>query len=91
MSRSKKDVRKKFRDVVFKRDKHKCQLCSSSKDLEAHHITDRNWFENGGYVVENGITLCPGCHIKAENLEVIPEEFYEMIGSSFELAERKDK
>ncbi len=35
--------------------------------LDAHHITDRNEMPNGGYVEENGISLCDyGCHLLAE-------------------------
>jgi hypothetical protein len=34
--------------------------------LDAHHIIDRNDMPNGGYVPENGITLCKECHKKAE-------------------------
>jgi hypothetical protein len=38
--------------------------------LDAHHITDRNELPNGGYVPENGATLCgsetDGCHSLAE-------------------------
>ena len=48
-------------------------MCSmkSSKDkaeeeLDAHHVTDRREMPNGGYVKENGISLCPECHEKAE-------------------------
>ena len=56
---SKKDVRKKFKDSVFKRDNYTCRHChftyginSSDAYLDAHHITDRNEMPNGGYVVE---------------------------------------
>lgn len=45
---------------------------------------------NGGYVVENGITLCPDCHEKAEVFHNIgtpidgfaPDELYALIRSS---------
>lgn len=86
---SKKDIRKKFRDGVFKRDKYTCQICGSKyseKDsdpqlqiINAHHITDRNELDNGGYCVENGITVCdekgkfPGkisCHMMVERFHI---------------------
>lgn len=64
----KKKIRKKFREGVFKRDNYTCQICGakySSKDAEpemkkinAHHITDRSLLPGGGYIIENGITLC---------------------------------
>lgn len=49
---------------------------------------------NGGYVKENGISLCPLCHMKAENFHLMgeakpgysPDELYALIGSSKEKA-----
>jgi hypothetical protein len=43
---------------------------------------------NGGYVAENGISLCADYHIKAEDQEVgfQPEDLYLKIGSSKEKA-----
>jgi 5-methylcytosine-specific restriction endonuclease McrA len=73
MGAEKKAIRKAFRDACYKRDGFRCAMCSfkSSKDkaeqeLDAHHITDRREMPNGGYVKENGISLCAGCHQKAE-------------------------
>jgi 5-methylcytosine-specific restriction endonuclease McrA len=67
---SKSEIRARFRKAVFKRDGHRCAVCgiaeSEVEKLDAHHITDRNEMPNGGYVPENGISLCPKCHIKAE-------------------------
>jgi len=81
----KREIRKNFRDSVFARDGYKCVVCGlqSSKDeaehdLDAHHITPREEMPNGGYVKENGVSLCDpskrggklahGCHYKAEEL-----------------------
>lgn len=82
----KKDIRKNFRDDVYKRDKYTCRHCgaiyseSTAKELlDAHHITDRSEMSNGGYVKENGITLCKynaeggeenSCHMKAEKFHI---------------------
>ncbi len=102
---SKKDIRKNFRDSVFKRDKNTCQVCKLKKDiteLDAHHITDRSEMINGGYVKENGITVCKiDCHFKVEwfhitegknwNCGLHPDDLYKMIGSSKELADSKSK
>lgn len=50
---------------------------------------------NGGYVAENGVSLCGKCHEKAEAYWIIegaqqplysPENLYHLIGSSFEKA-----
>ena len=67
----KKLIRQRFREAVFSRDDHRCRTCgwavfTDEVDLDAHHITDRNDMPNGGYVKENGISLCPACHEKAE-------------------------
>ena len=66
----KKIIRNKFRNEVFNRDGYKCKMCNDTNSkLDAHHITNRNEMPNGGYVKENGITLCDkpnGCHVKAE-------------------------
>lgn len=95
MSNQKKLVRQKFRDTTFARDGHKCRVCArKDAPLDAHHITDRNLMPNGGYVKENGISLCPECHEKAEvyhstgtALEGFsPDDLYTLVGSSVELA-----
>lgn len=101
MSSEKKAVRKLFRDSCYKRDGFRCAVCGmkSSKDhaeeeLDAHHITDRNLMPNGGYVKENGISLCAQCHEKAEVFHstgtALPgysvEDLYKKINSSYEKA-----
>ncbi len=91
MSSEKKKIRNLFRSAVFERDKYACRICKNPKSLDAHHITDRNQLPNGGYVKENGISLCPECHIKAEiyhstgtALEGFsPKDLYKLIGSSY--------
>lgn len=104
MSASKKQVRQAFRDAVFARDGYRCRGCGISlpgvaQQLDAHHITDRNLMPNGGYVKENGITLCPGCHEKAEvfhssGMALIgwsPDDLYKLIGSSYDAAVKSAK
>lgn len=47
---------------------------------------------NGGYVKENGISLCDienGCHMKAEMNEYTSDYLYELINSNYELAYKK--
>jgi len=93
----KKKIRETFRNEVFKRDGNKCRVCGNPKaKLDAHHITDRHDMPNGGYVKENGISLCDvegGCHMKAEQFHIgkgvkgfYPEDLYKLIGSNHELA-----
>lgn len=91
----KKKVRQQFRDAVFARDKNRCRMCGATGfPLDAHHITDRNEIPNGGYVLENGISLCNVCHEHAEKLHAFgspspgyhPDDLYALIGSSKEQA-----
>jgi 5-methylcytosine-specific restriction endonuclease McrA len=104
---SKKDIRKKFKEEVYKRDGYTCKFChftyginNSEVYLDAHHITDRNEMPNGGYVSENGISLCKDdCHMKAEKFHISggsewelgmhPDDLYKLIGSSKEIATKK--
>lgn len=91
MGSKKKEVRTRFRNSVFNRDDNKCVICGSERDLDAHHITNRNLMPKGGYVAENGVTLCGNCHIKAELADPKDhmygtEALYTKIGSSKEKA-----
>ena len=89
MSAEKKRIRELFRCAVFERDDHQCRICGRPDHLDAHHITDRNYMPNGGYVVENGITLCARHHFVYEKTHD-PEFLYYLIQSSYELAVEKD-
>jgi 5-methylcytosine-specific restriction endonuclease McrA len=90
----KKKIRDKFRTLVFDRDKNICAKCGDKDSkLDAHHITDRKKMPNGGYVAENGISLCSRCHLNAEEWhcgKVIegftPDDLYAIISSSHEIA-----
>lgn len=75
MSKNKKEIRKKFRQICLKRDNYSCVMCGlkaitseeAEKILDVHHIQNRSKMPQGGYVKENGITLCKNiCHLKAE-------------------------
>jgi|SRR3972149_976869 len=91
---NKKEMRRKFRDSVFSRDKNVCRVCDTVTTLDAHHITDRHKMPNGGYILENGISLCSYCHEKAEEFHKTgttingfgPDDLYKLIESSYELA-----
>ena len=94
MSSDKKNIRKQFRDSVFGRDNNKCKICGATGKLDSHHIFPRTAMLNGGYVKENGISLCEVCHQKSEQFYSTgvaavgfhPDELYNAIDSSFELA-----
>lgn len=104
MSAGKKKIRESFRSSVFERDQHMCVMCGvketelaeDSKKLDAHHIVDRNEMPHGGYVKENGISLCPTCHELAEVFHSTgtshpgfsPDDLFGKIGSNLEKARR---
>lgn len=54
-----------FKTAVFNRGGGLCVICKD-KASDAHHIIDRSLWENGGYYLDNGISLCEKCHIDAE-------------------------
>jgi len=73
-------TRKQFREGVFARDNNLCVICGESADA-AHHIVERRlWGECGGYHLSNGASLCPECHIKAEQTVITCEEIREAAG-----------
>lgn len=100
----KKRIRELFKKSVFKRDDYTCQHCHTrySADnadlfLDAHHIISRKDMPHGGYVKENGISLCKNtCHLKAEKFHITqgleweegmhPDDLYKLINSSKEMA-----
>jgi predicted restriction endonuclease len=98
---NKKQVRSLFRDVCYKRDGFRCATCGvkssqekAQQELDVHHVTNRKEMPNGGYVKENGISLCSSCHEKAEVFHSTgvavegysPEDLYKKINSSYEKA-----
>ena len=92
---NKKLIRENFRRVCLMRDKNRCVMCDARPEtLEVHHVKDRTEIINGGYVKENGISLCAQCHIKAEVYHstgkaepgYAPEDLYNKIGSNYEKA-----
>lgn len=100
MSR-KKEIRAQFRSSALKRDQYKCVMCGfkstpdkAEDELDVHHITDRKEIINGGYVKENGISLCSECHLKAEEFHSTGtahpgyaiEDLYKAINSNLDKA-----
>ena len=72
-------TRDNFRQAVFERDGFLCVMC---KELaaDAHHILERRLWPDGGYYLSNGASLCPDCHIKAEQTLLSVEEIREAAG-----------
>src|SRR5579859_5593714 len=68
-----------FRENIFKRDNHKCVWCGNTA-VDAHHIIERKLFPDGGYYLDNGVSLCEKDHIKAERTAISCEELRRLVG-----------
>lgn len=68
-----------FRSEVFKRDNNRCVICKSPAQ-DAHHIIERRLFDDGGYYLNNGVSLCGDCHIKAEQTLISCDQIRESSG-----------
>lgn len=64
--------RKKFKESVFARDNDKCVVCGKD-GVDVYHLIDRKCWPDGGYYVDNGVTLCSECHLLAEKGVYTPE------------------
>ena len=81
---TKSSLRKRFSKAVLARDGQRCRKCGVIGDCEgktrmklsAHHIIDRNNIEGGGYVVENGITLCDGARGSNDGCHWLAEQYH---------------
>lgn len=100
----KQKIREKFRILVLERDNYTCVNCgvqyikkTGNLLLDAHHIMDRCHFPNGGYVLENGVSVCKvDCHFELEIFHIRkglewawkfhPFQLYDKIDSSLKQA-----
>lgn len=72
-------TRDQFREAVFSRDNYKCVICGNpAKD--AHHIMERRLFNDGGYYIDNGASVCEDHHILCETTDISVEEIREAAG-----------
>lgn len=71
--------RDEFREGVFKRDHDKCVVCGSPA-ADAHHILERKLWDDGGYYLENGASLCQRHHIEAEQTKLSCDQLRELCG-----------
>jgi hypothetical protein len=72
-------TRDEFRSKVFERDLYTCVWCGKDA-VDAHHIIDRSLFDDGGYYLENGASLCEHCHLDAEYTLISPKFLWQKIG-----------
>lgn len=68
-----------FREGVFARDGHRCVACGEDA-VDAHHIIERRLWPDGGYILDNGASLCSYCHMEAEQTVLSPETLREQAG-----------
>ncbi|MCB1712544.1 MAG: hypothetical protein KDH96_08755, partial [Candidatus Riesia sp.] len=72
-------TRNEFRESVFERDGYSCVICGKPA-ADAHHIMERRLFKNGGYIIDNGASLCSKHHLEAEMTTLSCEEIREAAG-----------
>ena len=72
-------TRDNFRNSIFKRDKYNCVVCGAQA-LDAHHIMERRLFNDGGYYIDNGSSLCEAHHIEAEKTIISTESLRSLSG-----------
>lgn len=66
-------TRDAFREGVFARDKNTCVFCDKpAKD--AHHILERRLWDDGGYYMSNGASVCEEHHMQCEMTTISVEE-----------------
>jgi hypothetical protein len=68
-----------FRESVYARDKFRCVVCGEP-GVDAHHIIERRLFPDGGYYLDNGVTVCATHHLDCERTLISPDELRAMRG-----------
>lgn len=66
-------TRDQFREVVFKRDGHKCVFCDKPA-VDAHHILERRLWPDGGYYESNGASVCEEHYLACERTLISVED-----------------
>lgn len=72
---SRKSARDHFREAVLRRDGHSCVAPGClNPGTEVHHLIERRLFPDGGYIADNGVSLCPEHHVLAETTVLDAQE-----------------
>lgn len=74
-------TREEFKKAVFERDHARCIICGAPA-IDAHHLIDRSLFDDSGYYIDNGVSLCSTHHLKAERTIISCKELREKAGIS---------
>lgn len=69
--------REEFKMLVFNRDKNQCVVCRKVA-VDAHHLIERKLFLDGGYYIDNGVSLCEEHHLEAEKTTISCEDLRKM-------------
>jgi hypothetical protein len=72
-------TRSAFSEAVFKRDNYTCVFCDQPA-INAHHLLDRKLFDDGGYYLENGASVCGAHHLELEMTLISVERAREACG-----------
>lgn len=67
------------RQAVFYRDDHKCVVCGAAA-VDAHHLIERRLWPDGGYYLDNLVSLCEAHHMEAEQTVLDPQQLREAAG-----------
>lgn len=66
-------TREEFKKQVFARTDGKCCVPGCNEHaVDAHHIMDRKLWNDGGYYLSNGASLCAKHHLEAERGTITP-------------------
>jgi hypothetical protein len=69
-------TRAQFKVDVFQRDNHTCVFCDK-KATSANHIMDRKLFSDGGYYLDNGVSVCDEHRWKCDTTDLSVENIWE--------------
>lgn len=73
--------RNAFRAAVFARDGGQCVVPDCDHyAVDAHHLIERRLWSDGGYHVDNGVSVCEGHHREAEANVLSPDDLRKWAG-----------
>lgn len=73
--------RRQFRESCLERDNKECVVPWCNRNaVDVHHIIERSLWSDGGYIEENGASVCGNHHEHAEETYIPPQAFWFWIG-----------